>query len=222
MNLIFYSGGNTRENRRLAREVATALAGKSGPVVAFVPSEGDSADEDYRAFKRGLVGQGIKRFRCIPVDRPLSARQQEELLSADAIFLGGGNTYYFLHHLRKQKLLAKLRNYAKKGGVLMGLSAGSILMTPSIMTAAVPSVDCDDNDIGLKDLRAMKLVPFEFSPHYYRSAAVDRELKEYSKTLPHPIYACKDGQGVVVKNGAIHFVGRVAVFHRGTKSLSLK
>lgn len=222
MNLIFYSGGNTRENRPLAKEVAAALAGKAGAVVAFVPSEGDSADEDYRAFKRGLKGHGIKKFRCIAVDKPLSASRQKELLEADAIFLGGGNTYYFLHHLRKQKLLAKLKAYAKKGGLLMGLSAGSILMTPSIMTAAVPSEDSDDNDIGLKDLRAMKLVPFEFSPHYYRSAKVDRELKEYSKTLPHPIYACKDGQGVVVKDGAIHFIGRVAVFRKGTKSLILK
>lgn len=217
MNLIFYSGGNSRENRPLAREVAESLKGKRNPVICFVPSESDTAEEDFEAFKRGFAHSPIRRFRCIAVDKPLTARSKKALLSSDAIFLGGGNTYYFLNSLRKQKLIPKLRRFAKKGGLLMGLSAGSILMTPSIMTAAVPAVDSDDNEIGLKNLKALELVPFEFSPHYYRSREVDEELKNYSKKLSHPIYACEDGQGIVVKNGMIHFIGRVAVFRNGAK-----
>jgi dipeptidase E len=217
MNLIFYSGGGTRENRVLAREVIASLEGKRNPVIAFVPADAESAEADFSAFKKGFSRTVIKRFRCIPVDRSLSEKAENALLSADAIFLGGGNTFYFLNNLRKRKLLPKLRRFAKNGGLLMGLSAGSILMTPSIMTAAVPAMDSDDNEIGLRNLSALKLVPFEFSPHYYHSREADRELKNYSKSLPHPIYACADGEGIVVKNGAIHFIGRVAVFRNGAK-----
>ncbi|MGE3262829.1 MAG: Type 1 glutamine amidotransferase-like domain-containing protein [Bacteriovoracia bacterium] len=217
MNLIFYSGGNTRENRPLAREVAASLRDKRNPVITFVPADSESANEDFRAFKRSFSRSGIRRFRCIPVDVALSAKNEKLLLSSDAIFLGGGNTFYFLDSLRKRKLLPKLRRFAKNGGLLMGLSAGSILMTPSIMTAAVPAIDSDDNEIGLRNFKALKLVPFEFSPHYYRSREADEELKNYSKQLPHPIYACKDGEGIVVKNGSIHFIGRVAVFRNGAK-----
>jgi dipeptidase E len=166
----------------------------------------------------GYKKTGIRNFICIPVDRTLSKNQEKALLSADAIFLGGGNTFYFLNNLRKRKLLPKLRKYARQGGLLMGLSAGSILMTPNITTAAGPSMDSDDNEIGLKNWRALGLVPFEFSPHYYRSAAVDRELQNYSRKMSRPIYACADGQGIVVRNGAIRFVGRVSIFRRGSKS----
>lgn len=217
MNLIFYSGGSASENRVLAREVTASLSAIKNPVVSFIPSDSESAEADFREFKRSFVRSRIRRFRCIPVDIALSPKAEKELLGSDAIFLGGGNTFYFLDSLRKRKLLPKLRKFAKDGGLLMGLSAGSILMTPSIMTAAVPAFDSDDNEIGLRNLKALKLVPFEFSPHYFRSRAADRELKDYSKRLPHPIYACADGEGIVVKNGAIHFIGKVAVFRNGAK-----
>ena len=99
----------------------------------------------------------------------------------------------------------------------MGLSAGSILMTPSITTAAVPSFDSDENEVNLTNWKALGLVPFEFSPHYHFSKESDRELLEYSKVCSHPIYACRDGEGIIVQDGKIRFVGAVKVFHRGEK-----
>lgn len=216
MKLALYSGGTNKENRTLVKEALSLIEGKN-PSVAFVPVHGEDAEDEFRAFRRQFAGSHVKDFRCVPIDGPLTAKQEKSLFSADAIFLGGGNTYYFLKHLKARKLMPKFRAFVKRGGVLMGLSAGSILMTPSIMTAAVPVVDSDDNEVGLTDMKALGLVPFEFSPHYYESKVVDKELKEYSKSLPHPIYACADGQGIIVRNGTIHFVGQVSVFHNGAK-----
>ena len=217
MKLVLYSGGNQRENRLLAREVSSLLAGKARPVVAFIPAESEHAEADFRAFRQSFKNLGVGKFLCVKAGAPLSAAQEKSLFSADAIFLGGGNTFQFLDSIRKSRLLAKLRKFALEGGLLMGLSAGSILMTPTITTAAVPSEDSDDNEVGLKNWSALALVPFEFSPHYYQSASVDRELLAYSKQLDHPIYACADGQGIVVRDGQIHAVGKVSVFHRGSK-----
>ena len=154
---------------------------------------------------------------CIPVDQPLTGEDEAALLASDAIFLGGGNTFYLLHALRERKLLGKLRAYVKDGGLLMGLSAGSILMTPNVSTAEVPGLDADDNDVGIKDYSALGLVPFEFSPHYEGGRRVDAELLSHSKRSKRPIYACADGEGIVVRDGTIRFVGRVTVFHRGHK-----
>lgn len=217
MKLVLYSGGNGRENKVLVKEALNLLQDKPLPVITFIPADGEDSGYDFRVFKSKFKGARIGKFQCIPIDRKLSAKAIKDLFASDAIFLGGGNTYYFLKHLRENKLMPRLRAFVKRGGVLMGLSAGSILMTPSIMTAAVPVVDSDDNEVGLTNLKALGLVPFEFSPHYYRSKVVDTELKEYSKRLPHPIYACKDGQGIVVENGKVRFVGRVNVFHKGEK-----
>jgi len=220
MKLALYSGGDGRENRSLVKETLFLLKDSEDPVLAFVPADSEDAEADFRRFRKKFAHTSIRKFLCIPIDRPLSQKAQKELFSCDAIFLGGGNTYYFLKQMRARKLLPKFRGFVKRGGVLMGLSAGSILMTPNIMTAAVPVVDCDENEVGITNLKALGLVPFEFSPHYYRSREVDRELLEYSKKLEHPIYACADGQGIIVRDGKIRVVGRVNVFHRGRKFLS--
>lgn len=217
MKLILYSGGFSRENQALASEVGKLLARRKGPVVAFVPVSSEDAEPDFRDCKRNLANSGVSEFRCIPVDRPLSKQEEKDLFSSDGIFLGGGNTFYLLHHLKERKLLGKLREYVKKGGLLMGLSAGSIVLTPNVMTAEVPSLDSDENDVGLKDYSALDLVPFEFSPHYRSNRKVDAELLDHSRQSERPIYACADGEGIVVRDGTIRFVGRVTVFHRGFK-----
>ena len=198
-------------------EVGDILRDSQQPLVTFVPGNSEDADCDFRDFKRTLAPSGLKHFLCIPVDQPLSGEDEAALLASDAIFLGGGNTFYLLHHLREHKLLGKLRTYARSGGLLMGLSAGSILMTPNVMTAEVPSLDSDENEVGVKDYSALDLVPFEFSPHYRPNRKTDAELLSHSKRSKRPIYACADGEGIVVRDGTIRFVGRVTVFHGGHK-----
>lgn len=217
MNLILYSGGTGSENRPLAVAAADMLARHNDPIVTFLPAHAEDADAEYRAFVKTFQRLGINRFRCIPIDHKLTQKEEKEIFSSNAIFLGGGNTFHFLKQLQSHGFLEKLRLFAKKGGVLFGLSAGSILMTPTITTASVPSMDSDDNEVNLKDWKALGLVPFEFSPHYYPSKAADRELMEYSKKLEHPIYACSDGEGIVVRDGKIQFIGQVKVFHQGLK-----
>lgn len=217
MNLVLYSGGFGRDNRALALEVDQLLRRKRNPVVTFVPTSSEDAEPDFRDCKRQLAGARIKKFHCIPVDRPLSEEQEETLFASDGIFLGGGNTFYLLKSLRDRRLLDKFRAFVMRGGVLMGLSAGSIVLTPNVATASVPSVEADDNDVGLTNLKALGLVPFEFSPHYEPGRRVDSELLEHSRRVKRPIYACADGEGIVVRDGAIRFVGRVTVFHRGQK-----
>ncbi len=217
LNLVLYSGGGHGENLSLSRQVASLLESKASPLVTFIPADGGDAQSDFKAFKKTFAGTNCKRFQCIAVDKTLSREEARALFSGDAIFLGGGNTFYFLHHLRTRRLLPRLRAFARRGGLLMGLSAGSIILTPTINLAAVPALDADDNDIGLRRLGALGLVPFEFSPHYEASAEVDSELRAYSSTREYPVYAAQDGAGVVVKNGKIKIVGRVSKFHRGRK-----
>jgi len=222
MNLVLYSGGFGRDNQALAMEVANLLRKKRSPTITFVPTCSEDAEPDFRDCQRQLAGIGIKNFQCIPVDQPLTKTEEETLFSSDGIFLGGGNTFYLLHSLKERRLLNKFRAFVKRGGVLIGLSAGSIVLTPNVMTAQVPSFEADDNDIGLINLKALDLVPFEFSPHYRQSRKVDQELLVHSQRVKRPIYACADGEGIVVRNGNIHFVGSVTVFHRGQKYSSLQ
>ena len=86
------------------------------------------------------------------------------LLASDVIYLSGGNTYYFLHHLRRSGPIPVLREFVARGGVLAGLSAGAILMTPHIGLAGYPSFDRDENDVGLRNEASLALVDFALPP----------------------------------------------------------
>lgn len=220
MKLVLYSGGSASSNRALFKEAQSQFLSRSQVTISFVPVESQYVEEDFRDFRSVVKGADPKQkwdLRCIAIDENFSKTKEKQLFSSDAIFLGGGNTYYFLKHLREKGLIAKLRAFVKRGGVLMGLSAGSILMTPNIVTASVPSVEADENDVGIQNLTALNLVPFEFVAHYEKTKKIDRELIEYSSHIKRPIYACTDGSGIVVKGKNLQFVGNVTVFYAGKK-----
>lgn len=220
MKLVLHSGGSAYSNRALFKEAQRHFFSRSQATISFVPVDSQYIEEDFRDFCSVVKGAdpGQKwNLRCVPIDGKFTRAQEKDLFSSDAIFLGGGNTYHFLKHLRKNGLISKLKAYVKKGGVLMGLSAGSILMTPNIVTASVPSVEADENDVGLENLTALNLVPFEFVAHYEKSKKIDKELIEYSTHIKRPIYACADGAGIVVKGKSLQFVGNVTVFYSGKK-----
>src|SRR5690606_32920603 len=101
---------------------------------------------------------------------------KQEVFKSDIIHLSGGNTFYFIKHLRQAKLLKDFKEFLNNGGVLTGLSAGAIIMTRSIQTAAFPSFDRDENEDNVRNFKGMGLVNFEFFPHYKNSLRYDREI----------------------------------------------
>lgn len=218
MKLVFYSGGTDAENRELSR-ATLELAGKTDPALTFIPSCSYYGESDFRDYVSQFRPHGVRKFLYFPIDIPFDEVLESEVLNSDIIHLGGGNTYYFLKHLRKSKFLPKLKAFVKKGGVLTGLSAGAIMMTPSIATAGFPSFDCDENGENLKNLKALGLVPFEFFPHYRNSIKYDRELVKVSKEMKHPLYLIPDGSGIIVNNKEISFCGKSWMAFAGKKSV---
>ena len=85
-----------------------------------------------------------------------------QLLKLDAIHLSGGDTFRFLSAIKNRGLEPLLTSYYQKGGILIGVSAGAMIMTPSIETAMF----CGDvNTVGLIDQTGLSLVDFTLVPH---------------------------------------------------------
>ena len=133
------------------------------------------------------------------------------------IYLAGGNTFYFLKHLRKSGLIPQLKQFVEGGGVLAGLSAGAIILTPNIGTAGPPLPEPDDNDVKLKNLRSLGLVRFEFYPHYISTPKTNQAIIQYSRTTKNPIFACPDGSGITINGKRMTFIGKVIMFSWGKK-----
>ncbi len=82
------------------------------------------------------------------------------LATAEAVVIGGGNSFQLLRSLYATELLRAIRVRVMGGLPYMGWSAGSNMACPTIMTT---------NDMPITEvptLRAMGLVPFQINPHY--------------------------------------------------------
>jgi len=216
MKLVFYSGGDDRDNLILDHGFID-LIGKKNPTISFVPSSSYMADQEFKVFVRHYSKFRITRFIHFPVDVPFDRILLQEVLKSDAIHLAGGNTFYFLNHLRKAKLLPQLKAFVAKGGVLTGLSAGAIIMTEDIGLAAYPEFDRDENFNNLTNFSSLNLVDFSFFPHFKNSARYDAAMKKYTKLHDKIIYACPDGAGIIVNGDETRFVGKAFGFVKGQK-----
>jgi len=218
VKLVFYSGGDEKENHELDFECLKLIDSPS-PTLTYIPSSSYDGENEFRDFVEHYRAFGVTRFLYFPVDVPQDKVLLSEVFGSDLIHLGGGNTYYFLKYLRLRGLLPFLREFALSGGVLSGLSAGAILMTPNIHTASYPHFDRDENEEQIKNFKAMNLVKFEFFPHYRNSSRYDKELLRASRKGLWPLFALPDGSGIVREEDKMTFIGRAWCFHNGVKTL---
>jgi len=234
LRLVLYSGGQKRSNHILHREVVrlafnyreslTPIQKRkraSQPLsLTYIPFMADGSAPYFQRAMRRYRAVGIERFFILEPDHLPSREELQTLLQSDVIYLAGGNTYTFLHLLRKSKLISPLRKYALQGGVLAGLSAGALILTSSIGLAGVPSYDADENELKLQtpaELEGLGLLPFEFSPHDTLAVRRTLELTEYCSRFRTPIFAATDGSGLVIDEKRIFSMGQVRYFSPHSK-----
>jgi dipeptidase E len=212
--LVLYSGGQNKSNNLIHARLAS-LTGRRARSLTYIPFSHENGEFYFRRIKKRYSRYGIKKFRYFPVDSDFLVREMREALKSDIVYLAGGNTFYFLKHLRESGFLKRLNKFVARGGVLAGLSAGAIMMTPQIRIAGYPPHEGDINEVRLKNFRALNLVGFEFLPHYVTSAKTHAAMIRYSRRHKHVVLACPDGSGVVVDGDKIEFFGPVFIYYRG-------
>lgn len=220
MKLVFFGGeGDSAFGNKDLKKRSIELSKKTYPKVTYIPAFSLGGMAYYKEFVASYKTFGLKQFIYFPIDTYFSDVMLKEAFKSDIIYLSGGNTYYFLKYLRKNKLLRLLRDFVKRGGVLMGLSAGAIIMTPTIHSAGYPEFDKDENDEGVKNLNSLKLVDFEFFPHYKNSQRYSKELLKQSLNREIRIYASPDEHGIVINGEDREFFGRHWAFDNGRKTI---
>ena len=79
---------------------------------------------------------------------------------AEAIVIGGGNTFHLLKTMQDNKLIEPIRKKIQGGTPYIGWSAGSNVTCPTI---------CTTNDMPIvepQSFEALNLIPFQVNPHY--------------------------------------------------------
>jgi dipeptidase E len=140
------------------------------------------------------------------------------LESAEAVFVGGGNTFRLLKTLQDAKLLGPLQRRARAGMPYLGASAGINVACPTIRTT---------NDMPIVEpagFDALALVPFQINPHYVdpdpgsRHMGETREdrIREFLEENDLPVVGLREGGWLRIDGAAGRLGGAGArVFRRG-------
>ncbi len=214
-NLILHSdqvSGKTQID-----EASIKLFTSKSPKIAYIPAKSDIQRKYFNQKAAWYRQFGINDFLYFDIDQEYNEEKIPELLSCDAIFLSGGNTYYFLNSLKNRDFIKVINSFVEKGGILIGVSAGSILMSKTIAVTSIDDdIGGDENLVNLKDLSALGLNNFEFFPHFDKSnKEILKRLRGYSKRNESVIYACNDGDGIIISNNNMQFFGEVLKIENG-------
>lgn len=191
MRLLLLSNSATHDRPYLGHALQAIAAHLSGRErLLFVPYA--LADHDgYTATVAEAmrpIGVRVEGLHCHP--DPASA-----VSSAEAVFVGGGNTFRLLRSLRRGGLLGPLRDRVRAGLPYLGSSAGTNLACPTIRTTNdMPILDPEGFD-------ALGLVPFQINPHYidpdpgstHQGETRAQRLTEFCEENDVPALAVREG-----------------------------
>lgn len=143
----------------------------------------------------------------------------EACMKADAVVVGGGNTFHLLHHMRASGLRQVIRERVLSGTPYIGWSAGTNVACPSIKTTNdMPVVEPDS-------FQALGLVPFQINPHYTEATLpnhggetrMDRLLEFVAVNREMAVLGLPEGTALRAEGDELTLIGSkpAKVFHFG-------
>jgi dipeptidase E len=189
-----------------ARDALKDFFGTTVRRVLFVPFAAVVRTEDeYLARVRNNFGP--LGYEVESLHQSADARAAVE--SADAIAVGGGNTFKLLRGLYSAGVVESIRERVAGGMPYVGWSAGSNVACPTIRTT---------NDMPLVEpptFDALDLVPFQINPHYtdfhppgHMGETRDERLVEFAHANPGVrVIGIREGTMLRVEGDDIRLIG---------------
>lgn len=203
--IIAIGGGELKDFETLAidKEIVR-LSGKKKPTALFIPTASGDSVGYVESFK-SLYGD---KLRChvdtlFLIKENLSAQEiKSKILSADIIYVGGGNTFRMLKIWKKRGVDLLLKQAHEKGIILSGLSAGAICWFKYGVSDSRKFTKNND-DFTFMRISGLGIIPCTVSPHHVREkkkrepglAAIMRKTSGIG-------LAIDDNAAIVVQEGA--------------------
>lgn len=163
----------------------------------------------------GLTVKGIHTF-----DNP-----QDAIRNADAIMVGGGNTWKLTRTLQDNGLIDLIREKVQKGTPYIGWSAGSNVACPTLRTTN------DMPIIAPLSFETFNFVPFQINPHYLddnpsNHGGETREMRIAEFIIQNPdIYVVGLRESTILhfEDGKLSLIGErsARIFKHGTETVEL-
>lgn len=128
----------------------------------------------------------------------------KQIMEFDVVYVCGGNTFHLMNEINKYDIGNILRQFVDSNKLYVGVSAGTIIVTPSIGIAAVEPSDA--NDVGLIDMNGLGLIDFEISPHTPEIVSYEN-VEKYSAHHKVKLYAISDKTAIKIQDGNLEVIG---------------
>jgi len=180
--------------------------------VLFIPYAGVTVEWDsYTTKVREKYAEiGYKLVSIHEVSDPVTAVKE-----AEAIAVGGGNTFYLLRELYENRLIEPICERVSDGLPYMGWSAGSNMVCPTVKTT---------NDMPIVEppsFKALDLIPFQINPHYTDTVLPQHQGETRADRIAEFIEANPDMTVVGLREGSILRVEGDSLTLLGEKDLRL-
>ena len=165
--------------------------------VSFVPF----AAFDHRAYTAKVRDRlALMELEVLDVD---------QLDRADAVFVGGGNTFRLLKKLYEMNFFNRIRERVRGGMPYIGSSAGSVVSCPTIRTTNdMPIVECPT-------LNSFGFIGFQLNCHYldpepdstHKGETREERIREFHEENATPVLGLREGTMLLVNDESAKLVG---------------
>ncbi len=169
--IVAIGGGELKdlETLQIDKEIKK-LTRKSHPKALFIGTASNDSTGYFETFK-SVYG---KKLGCIVDKLSLISKKysqseiEKKILSADLIYVGGGNTLRMLQIWKKNEVDKLLRKAYEKGIVLSGLSAGAICWFKYGLSDSKKFSKEGKRKFNFIRVKGLGFLPFTISPHHIR------------------------------------------------------
>ncbi len=202
--IVAIGGGELKDLETLPIDRAIVrFAKKKHPKVLFIPTASNDALGYWETF-REIYGKklGCKTDVLFLIrEKPSRKVMREKILSADIIYVGGGNTLRMLRIWRKLGVDVLLKKAYDKNIILSGLSAGAICWFRHGVSDSRRFMKSGQTEYSLMRVSALGFLPFMVSPHHVREKKLrDSGIREIMKRTSGIGLALDDNTALVVQN----------------------
>ncbi len=211
---LFLSSNSVYKNLGYLEHTVKAMAAFTSEAskITFIPFAAVAEKENLEAIWNRYAEAPRRAFapHNIEIESLNNFENKKECLeSAEAIFIGGGNTHHLLFWLRKYDLIETIRDEMLAGKPMLGSSAGTNIFCPTI---------CTTNDMPIisnPTFDAINAVPFQINPHYldpdpnseHRGETREQRIQEYLKVNKRKVLGLREGAWIEIDDQQILLKG---------------